>query len=86
MWSNESFQNVTRENGDFSEGFDWIAVIEENHRDDFLREFNSCLKMCRKVDIETVSVNGSKIHFVGYPYRVNKDSHEGFLIHLKKEN
>tara|TARA_Y100001938_G_scaffold141455_1_gene211250 strand:- start:405 stop:980 length:576 start_codon:yes stop_codon:yes gene_type:complete len=86
MWSNEAFQNVTRENGDFSEGFDWIAVIEENHRDDFLREFNSCLKMCRKVDIETVSVNGGDIHFVGYPYRVNKESHEGFLIHLNKEN
>lgn len=82
-WCNEAFLELTKDNGSCSEGFDWITVIEDDRRDDFLTEFNSCLKMCRKIDIETVSVHGRPIHFVGYPYRVAKGIHEGFLIHLQ---
>lgn len=85
-WCNESFRELTTENGDFSEGLDWISVINEEDREDFLKEFNSCLEMCRRVDIETESVNGQKIHFLGYPYRISEKSHQGFLIHLYKEN
>jgi len=81
-WCNESFLEKTRDNGSCSEGFDWLTVIEDDRRDDFLTEFNSCLKMCRKIDIETVSVHGRPIHFVGYPYKIAKGIHEGFLIHL----
>ena len=82
-WCNEAFLELTKDNGSCSEGFDWITVIEDDRRDDFLTEFNSCLKMCRKIDIETVSVHGRPIRFVGYPYRVAKGIHEGFLIHLQ---
>jgi hypothetical protein len=46
------------------------------------KEFDSCLKMCRKIDIETISVHGRPIHFVGHPYKLGKGIHEGFLIHL----
>ena len=69
-WSNESFQEFTKENGDFSEGLDWISMINEEEREEFLKEFSSCLEMCRRVDIETESVDGQKIHFLGYPYRI----------------
>jgi len=82
-WCNEAFLELTKDNGSCSEEFDWLTVIEDDRRDDFLTEFNSCLKMCRKIDIETVSVHGRLIHFVGYPYRVAKGIHEGFLIHLQ---
>ena len=85
-WSNESFQELTKESGDFSEGLDWISIISEEEREEFLKEFNSCITMCRRVDIETESVDGQKIHFLGYPYRISERSHQGFLIHLYKEN
>lgn len=81
-WCNEAFLEKTTDNGTCREGFDWLTVIEDDLRDDFLTEFNSCLKMCRKIDIETISVHGRSIHFVGYPYKIAKGIHEGFLIHL----
>lgn len=86
-WHNEKLKAAFGNEGiGVIEGYDWISIIEEDERIDFIKEFSSCLEMCRKVDIETVSVNGSKIHFIGYPYRVTEDDHEGFLIHLYKEN
>ena len=84
-WSNQSFRDLTNAD-DFSEGLDWISIIDEDSREEFLKEFNSCIDMCRRVDIETESVNGQKIHFLGYPYRISEKSHQGFLIHLNKEN
>ena len=84
-WSNQSFRDLTNDD-DFSEGLDWISIIDEDSREEFLKEFNSCIDMCRRVDIETESVNGQKIHFLGYPYRISEKSHQGFLIHLNKEN
>ena len=85
-WSNESFQELTKENGDFSKGLDWISIINEEERAEFLKEFTSCIEMCRRIDIETESVDGNKIHFLGYPYRISEKSHKGVLIHLHKEN
>lgn len=85
-WSNEAFINFTRDNGSVKEGFDWITVIDDEERGSFLKEFESCLDMCRKIDIEAVSVHGRDIHFVGYPYRVGEGVHDGFLIHLYQEN
>ena len=84
-WSNQSFRDLTNDD-DFSEGLDWISIIDEDSREEFLKEFNSCIDMCRRVDIETESVNGQKIHFLGYPNRKSEKSHQGYLIHLNKEN
>lgn len=83
-WCNEAFRELAELNDGDCRGSDWIAVIDEDERENFVKELNSCLKMCRKLDIETVSVNGSTIHFMGYPYRIGKGLHEGFLIHLKR--
>ena len=55
-WSNQSFRDLTNDD-DFSEGLDWISIIDEDSREEFLKEFNSCIDMCRRVDIETESVN-----------------------------
>ena len=83
VWANESFYQHTVENGDISGGLDWIAIIHEEDREEFLKEFNSCLDMGRRIDIETVSVEGRRLHFTGYPYRVGKGRQEGFLIHIQ---
>lgn len=85
-WFNEKFCDLTKENGDVTEGFDWVSIVEEDKREEFLKEFSSCLDMCRKIDIETTSVYDQQIHFMGHPYRISENRHEGFLIHLYKEN
>jgi hypothetical protein len=79
-WCNEKFQEITFDNGDILDGLDWISIIDDSMRDKFLTEFTSCLKMCRKLDIETLSACGRPIRFVGFPYRVTKTTHDGFLI------
>lgn len=81
VWYNEAFKKLTEENGTM-EGRDWFSLIEENFRPAFIEEVNSCLRMGRKIDIDTVSQNGKLIHFVGYPYKIENDTHEGFLVHL----
>ena len=86
QWFNEKFCELTEDNGNVTEGFDYVSIVEEDRREEFLKELHSCIEMCRKIDIETASVYDQKIHFTGYPYRVGDNSHEGFLIHLYKEN
>jgi len=81
IWFNEAFKKLTNENGQM-EGRDWFAIVEENFRQNFMTEIDSCLRMGRKIDIDTVSQNGKFIHFVGYPYKIDQNNHEGFLIHL----
>lgn len=84
-WVNEEFQKLTRENGEL-EGYDWFSIVHEDHREAFIKEVRSCLRMCRKIDIETVSVKGRVIHFQGYPYKTGSYEHEGFLIHVFCQN
>ena len=85
-WFNERFESLTEDNGTPTEGFDWVSIVDESEREDFVKEVTSCLEMCRKIDIETKSVHNQTIHFLGYPYRIADKDHEGFLIHLYKEN
>jgi len=87
-WFNEKFESMTKDDGlpAEGEGFDWVSVVDEDRREDFVKEMTSCLEMCRKIDIETTSVNNQGIHFLGYPYRITEKEHEGFLIHIYKEN
>jgi len=83
VWANENFYQYTVDYGDISGGLDWIAVIDENERENFVTELNSCLKMGRRLDIETVSVNDQQLQLIGHPYRVGDGQHEGFLIHIQ---
>ena len=85
-WFNERFESLTEDNGTPTEGFDWVSIVDESEREEFVKEVTSCLEMCRKIDIETKSVHDQTIHFLGYPYRITDKEHEGFLIHLFKEN
>lgn len=85
-WYNEKFGMLTEDEGSPTEGFDWVSIVDESQREEFVKEITSCLEMCRKVDVETKSISNHTIHFVGYPYRIADKDHEGFLIHLYKEN
>lgn len=88
VWCNDSFRKLMMEDSGSGElsGKDWISIIDESKRREFCEEVDSCVKMCRKIDIETVDTQGGALHFIGYPYKIGRNNHEGFLIHLKKEN
>ena len=85
-WHNEKFESLTKDEGSPTEGVDWVSIGDESKREDFVTEVTSCVEMCRKIDIETESINNDTIYFLGYPYRIADKDHEGFLIHLYKEN
>ena len=82
IWINDKFYQVTGETLTNMEGYNWVTIIDEPEREGFLKEFLSCIEMCRKLDIETTSNNGNTIRFVGYPYIVNDKAHHGFLVHV----
>jgi hypothetical protein len=85
-WFNERFELLASNGDQPKEGFDWVNIVDEGEREDFVKETTSCIEMCRKIDIVTNSIDNEKIHFLGYPYRITEKEHEGFLIHLYKEN
>jgi len=80
-WYNEALKTETLDLGCL-EGHNWFSIVDEKYREEFITEVNSCLNMCRKIDIETFSVNGCTVRFVGFPYKVANSIHEGFLIHF----
>lgn len=81
IWGNERFQKILADKYNI-DSWDWITFIEEPKRENFLREFASCLEMSRKLDTETTSYEGKIVRFVGYPYKIKENLHKGFLIHL----
>lgn len=89
VWANDAFCNSVAECGDISGGLDWISIVEEHEREQFLKELNSCLEISRKLDVIFSFSKGGKIKMVGYPYRTEEEKNEGFLIHteiLENEN
>jgi hypothetical protein len=85
-WFNEKFELIAEDCDSPREGFDWVNIVDESEREEFVKELTSCLEMCRKIDIVTSSISDHKIHFLGYPYRITDREHEGFLINIYKEN
>lgn len=83
-WANEAFYQSTTTCGDISDGMDWVSIVGEESRDEFLKELNSCLLMGRRLDIEVDCSKGDKVlHLTGHPYRIDNSTHEGFLIQIK---
>lgn len=81
VWANERFQKIMGDKYKV-DTWDWVTFIEEPKRENFLREFASCLEMSRKLDTETTSHSSETVKFVGYPYKIKENVHKGFLIHL----
>lgn len=82
LWANEEFHNVMGTKN--LNGLDWVSYIDEPQRENFLREFESCSEKLRELKFETVSTEGKKIKYTGFPYRDN-DRNFGFLIYLEGE-
>ena len=82
LWSNEKF-NTFCDNQKFT-GLDWISIIDEPKRQEFIDELESCLKQNREIKVETQSMSGELLLFRGFPYRC-LDKNHGFLIYLKGE-
>lgn len=82
LWANEEFHNVMGTKN--LKGLDWVSYIDEPQRENFLREFESCSEKLRELKFETVSTEGKKIKYTGFPYRDN-DRNFGFLIYLEGE-
>lgn len=82
VWINEKFYELTGKTQSDMEGYDWITYIHDEEREDFLKEFQSCMKMGRKFEFETRSSDNKRIKFVGYPYKINEKEHHGFLFNI----
>jgi hypothetical protein len=80
-WANEKFLMVTGCTTCDVGGLDWLNIVMEKDRQEFIRELNSCLDMCRKFDFDTL-VNEKKAKFIGHPYKIDEDKHAGFLLRL----
>ena len=63
-------------------GYDWITYIHEDEREEFLQEFESCLKMNRKFSKEAKTTDGKDVRMTGYPYKLSDNEQGGFLISL----
>ena len=79
-WANEKFCTISGLKYNEIFGNDWYSIIDESKREDFIEEFDSCLKMCRKLDLETVLYNGLRVRIYGQPYKIQDIYHEGFLF------
>jgi len=82
LWANEMFHNEMGTKN--LKGLDWVSHIDEPQRESFLREFESCSEKSRELKFETISTEGKKIKYTGFPYR-GGDQNFGFLIYLEGE-
>jgi PAS domain-containing protein len=81
-WTNSNFYDLTANSLTSVEGYDWLTYVKEDEREDFFSEFKSCLEMNRKFVKESTSCDNQKIKFVGFPYKINEQSHGGFIVSL----
>ena len=82
VWSNAHFCRYVRDNPNDVSGFDWLATIKEDERDELLKEFLSCIKMNRKFSKVTQTQDGKEIRMLGYPYKITDVEHGGFLVSI----
>ncbi len=82
VWSNAHFCKYVRDNPSDVSGFDWLAMIKEDERDELLKEFLSCIKMNRKFSKLTETQDGKEVRMLGYPYKITDVEHGGFLVSI----
>ena len=82
VWTNEPFYKMTGQTLTDIKGYDWITYIHEDEREEFLQEFESCLKMNRKFSKEVKTTDGKDVRMTGYPYKLSDNEQGGFLISL----
>lgn len=84
MWANSMFHKLMGNKN--LQGMDWVNIIDEPLRKEFLDEIKSCGSTGRELSVKTRSIKDKNITFNGFPYRCVKDSQNyGFLIYLTVE-
>lgn len=83
-WNNAELCYFMKENAINVEGYDWLAMITEEDREELLNEFQSCLRMNRKFSKIAKTQNGKTVRMLGYPYRISDTEHGGFLISISE--
>lgn len=86
VWNNIHLCNLTKNSGENLEGYDWLNFIDEDDRQELMKDFYSCIQMNKKLNRQTKMVDGKKIRMIGYPYRISEDKHGGFLISISEIN
>ena len=81
-WTNEPFYRLTGQVLSDVKGYDWLAYIDEDEREEFLSEFKSCIEMNRKFSRDVKTSDGQEVRMTGYPYRLNDQEQGGFLISI----
>lgn len=84
IWTNNKFYELTSNSVNDVDGYDWLSYIEESDRKSFLTEFKSCLSMNRKFVKVTKNCDGNQIKLIGFPYKLNDNTHAGFLISISQ--
>ena len=86
VWTNEPFFQLTQHTLTDVEGFDWLTYINEEDRDEFFQEFQSCLSMNRRFNkmVRTSDVKPKTVRMLGFPYRLNEKSQGGFLVSVSE--
>lgn len=81
-WTNSNFYDLTCDSITSVEGYDWLTYIREEEREELFDEFKSCLDMNRKFVMTVTNCKNQPIKLVGFPYKINENSHGGFLVSL----
>jgi transcriptional regulator with PAS, ATPase and Fis domain len=81
-WTNNNFYELTKDEVSSVEGYDWLIYIKDSERDQFFQEFKSCLAMNRKFNKISTNCKDEKIKFLGFPYKIDDNTHGGFIIQL----
>jgi hypothetical protein len=84
VWTNNSFYELTADSINSVDGYDWLNYIYEDDREDVFEEFKSCIDMNRKFVKIVKNCNGKNIKLVGFPYKINEQTHGGFLISVSE--
>lgn len=83
-WTNNSFYELTADSINSVDGYDWLNYIYEDDREDVFEEFKSCIDMNRKFVKIVKNCNGKNIKLLGFPYKINEQTHGGFLISVSE--
>lgn len=86
IWNNNHLCDVIVKSASSLEGYDWINCINEEEREEVLAEFLSCIRMNRKFNRTTKTVDDKNIRMIGYPYKISEDTHGGFLVSISQIN
>ncbi len=86
VWTNEPFFQLTHHTLTDVEGFDWLTYINEEDREEFFQEFQSCLEMNRRFNkiVKTSDNTPRTVRMLGFPYRLNEKEQGGFLVSVSE--